>query len=190
MENQKNTGKLSPDKAAELIKILKSRFEKNMNRHMNMDWNRIQEKLIADQRKLRSVSEMERTGGEPDVTGYDKLTDEYIFSDCSAETPSGRRNVCYDRKSLDSRKSAKPESNAVDVAAELGIELLTEDEYRDLQGLGLFDTKTSSWIKTPDEVRKLGGAIFADRRYGRVFFYHNGAQSYYASRAFRGKIRI
>lgn len=190
MENQKNSGKLSPDEASELIKILKTRFEKNMNRHKDVDWNRIQEKLNADPGKLWSLSEMERTGGEPDVTGYDKTADKYTFCDCSAETPAGRRNICYDREGLESRKNFKPENNSVDMAAAMGIEILTEDEYRELQELGIFDTKTSSWIKTPDDVRNLGGAIFADRRYDRVFFYHNGAQSYYASRAFRGKFRV
>lgn len=190
MGNNKIAGKLLSDEAAGLIKILKTRFERNMSRHKNLEWNKIQEKLKANPEKLWSVSEMERTGGEPDVTGYDELTDEFIFCDCSAETPSSRRNVCYDREGMDSRKTFKPETNAIDMSAAMGIELLDENEYRELQELGSFDTKTSSWIKTPDEVRKPGGAIFADRRYGRVFFYHNGAQSYYASRAFRGKIRI
>jgi len=186
----KNDGKLSSEQAGELIKILKSRFEKNMKRHKDFNWSRIQEKLYANPVKLWSVSEMEHTGGEPDVIGYDKKSDEYIFCDCSAETPAGRRNVCYDRAGLESRKDFKPANNSVDMAAEMGIELLTEDEYRELQKLGIFDTKTSSWVKTPDDVRKFGGALFGDRRFGRVFIYHNGAQSYYASRAFRGSIRI
>lgn len=190
MENQKIEGKLPADRADELVKILKSRFEKYMERHRNLDWNRIQEKLKAESMKLWSLNEMERTGGEPDVTGYDEFTDEYIFCDCSEETPSGRRNICYDREGLESRKTFKPENNAVDMASAMGIELLDENEYRQLQELGRFDTKTSSWVKTPADVRKPGGALFADRRYGRTFIYHNGAQSYYASRAFRGKLRL
>lgn len=190
MENNKNTGKLLPDQAAGLIKILKTRFERNMGRHKDLEWNKIQGKLKANPEKFWSLGEMERTGGEPDVTGFDEFTDQYIFCDCSAETPAGRRNVCYDREGLESRKTFKPETNAVDMAAAMGIELLDEQDYIELQKLGSFDTKTSSWVKTPDEVRKLGGGLFADRRYGRVFIYHNGAQSYYASRAFRGKVRI
>ncbi len=190
MNNNKNTGKLLPDQTAGLIKILKDRFEKNMSRHKELDWNKIHDKLISDPAKLWSLNEMERTGGEPDVIGYDKLADEYLYYDCSAETPAGRRNVCYDRKALDSRKTFKPENSAADMAAAMGVDLLTEEEYRDLQGTGDFDTKTSSWLKTPEDVRMRGGALFGDRRFGRVFIYHNGAESYYASRAFRGSIRI
>lgn len=186
--------KLSPGQREELLKILKTRFEKNMNRHKGLEWIKIQAKLqIADKNqneKLWSLNEMERTGGEPDVIAYDKKTDEYIFYDCSEESPKGRRSVCYDREGLESRKENKPENNAVDMAAAMGIELLTEEQYRELQKLGNFDSKTSSWIKTPPEIRKLGGAVFTDFRYGNVFVYHNGAGSYYAVRGFRGSLRV
>ena len=180
----------------ELLKILKARFEKNMNRHKGLEWAKVSAKLDtpAGREKLWSLNEMERTGGEPDVTGYDKKTGEYIFYDCSAESPKGRRSVCYDRKALESRKEFKPANNAMDMAADMGIELLTEEQYRELQSLQIagenFDTKTSSWIKTPADIRKLGGVIFADYRYGTVFVYHNGAESYYAARGFRGSLRV
>lgn len=174
----------------ELLKILKARFEKNMGRHKGLEWAKVQAKLDANAEKLSSLNEMEMTGGEPDVVGHDKKTGEYIFYDCSAETPKGRRSVCYDRDGLDSRKEHKPENNAIDMAAAMGIELLTEDQYRELQTLGEFDLKTSSWIQTPAAIRKLGGALFADRRYDTVFVYHNGAQSYYAVRGFRGSLKV
>jgi hypothetical protein len=174
----------------ELLNTLKTRFEKNMNRHKGIEWIKVQEKLEANPGKLRSLQEMESTGGEPDVVGYDKKADEYIFFDCSAESPKGRRSVCYDREGLESRKEHRPENNAVDMAAAMGIDILTEEQYRELQKLGQFDAKTSSWIKTPAAIRKLGGAIFADFRYGTVFVYHNGAQSYYSVRAFRGSLRV
>jgi hypothetical protein len=174
----------------ELLKTLKTRFEKNMNRHKGVDWAKVQAKLEANTEKLSSLNEMEETGGEPDVVGYDKKTGEYIFYDCSAESPKGRRSVCYDRKALESRKEHKPKNNALDMAAAMGIELLTEEQYRELQKLGNFDTKTSSWIATPADIRKLGGALFADHRYGNVFVYHNGAESYYAARGFRGSLRV
>lgn len=184
-------GKLSANQAKELFSLLKTRFEKNMNRHKGLEWANIQARLEkAGTEKLWSLNEMEKTGGEPDVVGYDKKTDEYIFYDCAAESPKGRRSLCYDREALESRKEHKPANNVIDMAAELGIELLTEDQYRDLQKLGNFDSKTSSWIKTPSGIRKLGGAIFADYRYGQVFIYHNGAESYYAARGFRGSLRI
>jgi Protein of unknown function (DUF4256) len=173
-----------------LLSALKTRFEKNMNRHKGLEWAKVQARLEADTEILWSLNEMERTGGEPDVVGFDKNTGEYIFYDCSAESPIGRRSVCYDREGLESRKENRPENNAVDMAAAMGIELLTEEQYRALQKLGNFDTKTSSWLKTPAEIRKLGGAIFADLRYGNVFVYHNGAQSYYAGRAFRGALMV
>jgi hypothetical protein len=182
--------KLSAEQREELLLALEVRFEKNMKRHKNIEWTKVQEKLKANPSKLWSLNEMEHTGGEPDVVGYDKKTNEYIFYDCSAESPGGRRSLCYDREALQSRKEHKPKNNVLDVAAEMGIELLTEEHYRELQKLGKFDTKTSSWIKTPDEIRKLGGAIFADFRYGQVFVYHNGAESYYAARAFRGSLRV
>jgi uncharacterized protein DUF4256 len=191
MSNVKsNKKKLSSEEREELLKTLKARFEKNMNRHKGIEWAKIQTKLEANTEKLWSLSEMERTGGEPDVVGYDKKTGEYIFYDCSAETPKGRRNVCYDREGLESRKTFKPENNAIDMAAAMGIELLTEEQYREMQKLGNFDTKTSSWLKTPPDIRKLGGAIFADRRYDNVFVYHNGAPSYYAVRGFRGMLKV
>ncbi len=169
---------------------MKSRFEKNLNRHKGLDWSKVQAKLEANSEKLWSINEMERTGGEPDVVGYDKKTGEYIFMDCSEESPKGRRSLCYDSEALDARKEDKPKGTAMDMAASMGIELLTEDQYRELQELGEFDTKTSSWLKTPSDIRKLGGAIFGDRRYNTVFKYHNGAISYYAARGFRGWVGI
>jgi hypothetical protein len=183
-----NKNELSPGGREELLKLLKDRFEKNMNRHRGLEWAKVQAKLEDD--KLWSLNEMERTGGEPDVVGYDKKTDEYIFYDCSAESPKGRRSLCYDRKALDARKEYKPENSAMDMAAAMGIELLTEDQYRYLQKLGKFDTKTSSWIITPSDIRNLGGAIFADFRYNNIFIYHNGAESYYAARGFHGSLRV
>ena len=174
----------------ELLSALKARFEKNMNRHKGLEWDKVQVKLEADPEKLWSLSEMERTGGEPDVVGYDEKTGKYIFYDCSAESPKDRRSVCYDREALESRKEARPKDAALDMAAAMGIEILTEEQYRALQKLGGFDTKTSSWLKTPSEIRKLGGAIFADRRYDHVFVYHNGADSYYGARGFRGSLRV
>jgi hypothetical protein len=191
MNNIKDNKKeLSPEQREELLNTLKARFEKNMNRHKGLEWAKVQTKLEANTKKLWSLDEMERTGGEPDVVGFDKKTREYIFYDCSAESPKGRRSLCYDRRALDDRKEHKPKNNAIDMAAAMGIELLTEEQYRELQKLGNFDTKTSSWITTPSEIRKLGGAIFADYRFGRVFVYHNGAESYYAARAFRGSLRV
>jgi len=174
----------------ELLKTLKTRFEKNMGRHKGLEWVDVQAKLEASTEKLQSLHEMEKTGGEPDVVGYDKKSGEYLFYDCSAESPAGRRSICYDREGLESRKEHRPANSAMDMAAEIGIEILTEDQYRELQKLGVFDTKTSSWLKTPTEIRKLGGAIFGDYRYGKVFIYHNGAQSYYGARAFRGSLRV
>jgi len=185
-----NKKELSPEQREELLRALKSRFEKNMNRHKGIEWAKVQAKLEANTEKLRSLNEMERTGGEPDVVGHAKKTGEYVFYDCSAESPKGRRNVCYDREGQEARKSFKPENNAIDMAAAMGIELLTEEHYRELQKLGNFDMKTSSWVKTPSDIRKLGGAIFADRRYGNVFVYHNSAPSYYGARAFRGSLRV
>ena len=176
--------------SAELIETLKIRFEKNMGRHAGVDWDKVQEKLLANPKKLDAINEMERTGGEPDVIGYDKKANEFILVDCSAESPSGRRSICYDKKALDSRKENKPSGSAVELAAEIGIEILTEQEYRELQELGEFDKKTSSWIKTPSNIRDLGGALFCDRRYNTVFVYHNGAESYYAARSFRGRLKI
>jgi hypothetical protein len=181
---------LSPEQGQELLRTLQARFEKNMNRHKSLEWAKVQTKLETNPEKLWSLNEMERTGGEPDVVGHDKNTGEYIFCDCSAETPKGRRSVCYDGDALESRKEHKPEDSAVDMAAAMGIELLTEEQYRELQKLGDFDTKTSSWVKTPSEIRKLGGALFADRRYGSVFVYHNSAPSYYGARAFRGRLKV
>jgi hypothetical protein len=181
---------LAREQREELLRTLKARFEKNMNRHKGLEWAKVQAKLEAHTEKLWPLNEMERTGGEPDVVGQDKKTGEYIFYDCSAESPKGRRNVCYDREGLESRKTFKPENNAIDMAAAMGIDLLTEEQYRELQKLGNFDTKTSSWVKTPSDIRKLGGALFADRRYGAVFVYHNSAPSYYAVRAFRGSLRV
>ena len=174
----------------ELLKALKARFEKNMSRHKGLEWAKVQAKLEANTEKLWSLQEMERTGGEPDVVDYDRKTAEYIFYDCSAESPEGRRSVCYDREALESRKELRPKDTAMDMAAAMGIDILTEEQYRKLQQLGTFDAKTSSWVKTPFEIRKLGGAIFADRRYDHVFVYHNGAQSYYGARAFRGSLRV
>ena len=185
-----NKKKMSAEQREELLRALKARFEKNMNRHKGLEWAKVQAKLEANTEKLRSLNEMERTGGEPDVVGHDKKTGEYIFYDCSAESPNGRRSVCYDGAALESRKEHKPKNSAADMAAAMGIELLTEEQYRELQKLGHFDTKTSSWIRTPSEIRKLGGAIFADYRYGNVFVYHNGAESYYGARAFRGSLRV
>src|ERR1700681_2387353 len=181
---------LLPEHREELLSELKARFAENMNRHQGLEWAKVQAKLEANTEKLWSLSEMEGTGGEPDVVGFDKKTGEYIFYDCSAESPKGRRSLCYDREALESRKEHKPKNNAIDMAAAMGIELLTEEEYRELQKLGAFDTKTSSWVKTPSVIRKLGGALFCDRRYDTVFVYHNGAESYYAGRAFRGSLRV
>jgi hypothetical protein len=174
----------------ELLRTLKARFEKNMNRHQGLEWAKVQAKLEASTEKMWSLNEMETSGGEPDVVGHDKKTGEYIVADCSAESPKGRRSVCYDREALELRKEHRPQNNATDMAAAMGIELLTEEQYRELQKLGNFDTKTSSWVKTPSDIRKLGGALFCDRRYGTVFVYHNGAESYYAARGFRGSLRI
>ncbi|WP_334075022.1 DUF4256 domain-containing protein [Paenibacillus sp. A14] len=181
---------LAPEQRAELLATWKARFEKNMNRHDGLEWGEVQAKLEASVEKLWSLHEMERTGGEPDVVGHDQETDEFIFCDCSAESPKGRRSVCYDREALESRKEHKPQNSAMDMAAAMGIELLTEAQYRELQKLGKFDTKTSSWVITPDNIRKLGGALFCDRRYETVFVYHNGAESYYAARGFRGSLRV
>jgi hypothetical protein len=174
----------------ELIKKLEARFENNRERHKNLEWTKVQEKLEGDPEKLRSLSEMERTGGEPDVIGRDNKTGEYIFYDCSEESPKGRTNLCYDRQALESRKEHKPKNDAVDMASDMGVEILSEEQYRELQNLGEFDLKTSSWLKTSEDIRKLGGAIFADRRYGRVFVFHNGAEAYYGSRGFRGMVRV
>ena len=185
-----NKKDLAPEQRKELLNTLKARFEKNMKRHQGLEWAKIQVKLEGKSDKLWSLHEMERTGGEPDVVGHDKKTGEYIFYDCIAESPESRRNVCYDREALESRKANKPENSAMDMAAAIGIELLTEEQYRELQNLGNFDTKTSSWLKTPPAIRKLGGAIFADRRYDQVFVYHNGADAYYGGRAFRGSLRV
>lgn len=181
---------LSPDQRKDLLDTLKARFEKNMDRHGGLEWAKVQAKLEAHPEKLWSLGEMERTGGEPDVVGYDKGTGEYIFYDCSAESPKGRRSLCYDRKALESRKANKPEASAVEVAAAMDTKLLTEEQYRALRKLGEFDMKTSSWLQTPAEIRKLGGALFADYRYGYVFVYHNSAESYYAARGFRSSLRV
>jgi len=182
--------KLSPEHQEELLKTLKSRFDKNMNRHEGLEWAKVQAKLEASADKMWSLHEMERTGGEPDVIGHDKKTGEYLFYDCSEESPKGRRSICYDHEALEARKEHKPKDSAVNMAAAIGIDLLTEEQYRDLQKLGQFDTKTSSWVKTPPEVRKLDGALFCDRRFNHVFLYHNGAESYYAARGFRGSLRV
>ncbi|HTF30919.1 MAG TPA: DUF4256 domain-containing protein [Flavitalea sp.] len=189
-KSKSNKNELSRQQANELIGVLKNRFEKNMNRHKGLKWANVEAKLQANSEKLWSLDEMETTGGEPDVVGYDKKTDEYIFYDCSAESPKGRRSFCYDGEALESRKENKPKNNAIDMAADMGIELLTEKQYRELQELGDFDTKTSSWVQTPADIRELGGALFCDRRYDQVFLYHNGAESYYAARAFRGSLRV
>ena len=186
----KSTEGLETKQREELLRTLKARFEKHLDRHDALEWARVQAKLEADPEKLWSLNEMERTGGEPDVVGFDKETGEYIFIDCSAESPKGRRSICYDREGLEARKEFKPGDNAIDMAASMGVGILTEEQYRDLQKLGNFDTKTSSWVKTPPEIRKLGGALFADRRYDRVFVYHNSAPSYYNVRAFRGSLRV
>ena len=185
-----NQKELLPEQSKELLGVLKARFEKNKSRHKEIKWADVQAKLEHSPEKLWSLDEMERTGGEPDVVGYDKNTGEYIFYDCSPESPKGRRSVCYDHEALESRKQHKPENSAVEMAADMGIELLTEAQYRELQQLGNFDTKTSSWIITPHSIRKLGGALFADFRYGHVFVYHNGAESYYAARGFRGSLKV
>jgi hypothetical protein len=185
-----NKKELSPKQREELLKALKGRFEKNLHRHQGVEWTKVEARLEANAEKLWSLHEMERTGGEPDVVGHDKKTSESIFYDCSAESPKGRTSVCYDREGLESRKEHKPKNTAMDMAAAMGIELLTEEQYGELQRLGDFDTKTSSWVKTPAEIRKLGGALYGDRRYGRVFVGHNGAQSYYSARAFRGSLRV
>ena len=190
MKHTQTAKQLSPAKREELLELLKTRFEKHTDRHQSLEWGKIKPKLEKITNKLWSLSEMERTGGEPDVVGHDDDTDEYIFFDCSADSPNGRRSVCYDREGQESRKEHRPKNNAMDMAAAMGIELLTEEEYQELQKLGNFDMKTSSWLKTPAAVRKLGGALFGDRRFGRVFVYHNGAQSYYAARGFRGSLRI
>ena len=185
-----NKKELSPEQHEGLSSALKARFEKNMNRHKGLEWAQVEAKLVANTEILWSLNEMEKTGGEPDIVGHDKTTGEYIFYDCSAESPKGRRSLCYDRAALESRKKHKQENSALDMAAAMGIELLTEEQYRELQKLGNFDTKTSSWLKTPADIRKLGGAIFADFRYGHVFVYHNGAESYYAARGLRGSLRV
>ncbi len=185
-----NKKALSSEQREGLLRVLKARFEKNTDRHRGLEWGKVRAKLEADTDKVWSLNEMERTGGEPDVVGHDKKTGEYIFYDCSAESPKGRRSLCYDREALESRKENKPANNAIDMAAAMRIEILTEEEYRELQQLGEFDAKTSSWVKTPADMRKLGGALFGDRRFGRIFFYHNGAESYYAARGFRGSLRV
>lgn len=185
-----NKKKLSSEQGRELLRTLKARFEKNMKRHKGLEWTKVQAKLEVNPEKLWSLQEMERTGGEPDVVRHDKKTGEYVFYDCSAESPKDRRSLCYDREALESRKENKPKDSALDMAAAMGIELLTEEQYRELQQLGNFDTKTSSWVETPSAIRKLGGALFCDRRYETVFTYHNGAESYYAARGFRGLLRV
>ncbi len=182
--------KLSLKQKEDILSILKNRFEKNKSRHLDIEWEHVNAKLISNPEKLWSLSEMDRTGGEPDVIGFDNLTGEYLFCDCSPESPSGRRSLCYDREALNTRKEAKPENSALDLANEIGVELLNEKQYRSLQNLGNFDAKTSSWLKTPESIRKLGGSLFGDFRYGTVFIYHNGAQSYYAARGFRGLLRV
>ena len=193
MKDVETKKELSPEPREELLRALKARFEKNMNRHKGLEWAKVQSRICgmeANSEKLWSLKEMESTGGEPDVVGHDKKTGEYVFYDCSAETPKGRTSVCYDREGLESRKEHRPKNTAMDMAAAMGIELLTEEQYQELQELGDFDTKTSSWVKTPSDIRKLGGAIFCDRRYDQVFVYHNGADSYYAARGFRGSLRV
>jgi hypothetical protein len=190
MKAPKTTKELPPAQREELLATLKVRFEKNMSRHAGLAWAKVQARLEADAEKLWSLSEMERTGGEPDVVGHDKKTGEYIFFDCAPQSPKGRQSLCYDRAALDSRREHKPKNSAVDLAEAMGVELLTEEQYHELQQLGEFDTKSSSWVKTPADMRKLGGALFGDRRFGRVFFYHNGAESYYSGRGFRGSLRV
>jgi hypothetical protein len=192
LQSEKNSKKkeLTREQREQLLRTLKARFEKNMIRHQGLEWAKVQARLDANAEKLWSLSEMEQTGGEPDIVGHDKKTGEYIFYDCSEESPKARRSLCYDREALDSRKENKPRDNAMDVAAAMGVELLTEEQYRELQKLGEFDTKTSSWVNTPSAIRKLGGALFCDRRFDTVFTYHNGAESYYAARAFRGWISV
>ena len=190
MKGAKTKKELSPNQREELLTALKARFEKNMDRHKGVEWAQVQARLEANAEKLWSLNEMERTGGEPDVVGHDKKTGEYIFYDCSAESPKDRRSLCYDREALESRKEHKPKNSAMDMAAAMGIELLTEEQYRELQEPGEFDTKTSSWVKTSSAIRRLGGALFCDRRYDTVFLYHNGAESYYAARGFRGSLRV
>jgi hypothetical protein len=185
-----NKKKVAPEQREKLLGILKGRFEKHMNRHNGVEWAKVQARLMANAEAVSSLSEMESTGGEPDVVGHDKKSGEYVFFDCSAESPAGRRSVCYDREALESRKEHKPKNSALEMAAAMGIELLTEEQYRELQTLGSFDTKTSSWVETPADIRKLGGAVFCDRRYGRIFLYHNGAESYYAARGFRGSLKV
>lgn len=187
MENKKE---LPPSQREELLRTLKARFEKNMNRHKGLEWAKVQARLEANPKKLWSLHVMEETGGEPDVVGYDAKTGEYVFYDCSAESPTGRRSVCYDRAAWESRKEHKPTDNAMDMAAAMGIEILSEEQHRELQKLGAFDLKTSSWVKTPVDIRERGGALFCDSRYGHVFVYHNGAESYYAARGFRGSLRV
>jgi hypothetical protein len=191
MKNPKNNKrKLSAEERDELLKTLKTRFEKNENRHKGLEWVKVQTKLEGNPEKMWSLDQMEITGGEPDVVGHDKKTGEFIFYDCSAESPKGRRSICYDHEALESRKEHKPEDSAIGMAADIGIDILTEEQYRDLQKLGEFDLKTSSWVKTTSDIRKLGGAVFCDRRYNTVFFYHNGAESYYAARGFRGSLKV
>ncbi len=190
LDETMSTATVPKKQREQILGVLKARFEKNINRHKGLEWVNVQAKLEANIEKLRSLKEMERTGGEPDVIGHDEKTGEYIFCDCSAESPKGRRSCCYDRKALESRKEHKPGDNALDMAAAMGIELLAEEQYRELQKLGNFDTKTSSWVKTPSAIRKLGGALFCDRRYDTVFVYHNGAESYYAARGFRGSLTV
>jgi len=190
MSKTNSSKKLSPAEREVLLATLKTRFEKNKSRHKGLEWAKVQAKLEAAVEKCWSLHEMENTGGEPDVVGYDKKTDEYLFVDCCPESPRGRRSLCYDREGLESRKEHQPENNAVDMAADMGVELLTEEQYRELQQLGSFDARTSSWLKTPADIRELGGAIYADFRYGKVFVYHNGAQSYYAVRGFRGMLKV
>jgi hypothetical protein len=187
---KRNKMELSPKQREELLRALKDRFEKNLNRHKGLEWVKVQAKLEANAEKLWSLNEMESTGGEPDVVGHDQKTGEYVFYDCSAESPKGRTSLCYDREALESRKEHKPENTAIDLAAAMGIELLTEEQYRELQKLADFDTKTSSWVKTPSAIRKLGGALFCDRRFNTFFVYHNGAESYYAARGFRGSLKV
>ncbi len=190
MKGAKTKKELSPEQREELLRVLKARFERHLSRHEGLEWDKVKVRLEAHAEKLWSLSEMERTGGEPDVVGHDKKTGEYIFHDCSPESPKGRTSICYDREALDSRKEHKPKNNAMDMAADMGVELLSEEQYRELQKLGNFDTKSSSWLKAPADIRKLGGAIFGDRRFGRVFVYHNGAESYYSGRGFRGSLRV